>query len=468
MSQASTAQVPAEIRLVAAVSRLLDFHQSRSSGSSITVPEVPDTAGRNLFLAVEILQALGRIEIEQGNLRVSLKVLAAELQSEVGEVSMEELSFCVASLGMAREIRYGHVGDNGEVTFARTSDTTALIVFDQNLHQVVLTENARLLLRVASLKESWLYSDVDAQRLLKAIERGQFEDVPRFCREMVRDLAGKARQIADAIERPTLVDLRDALITDGVKISETLHEASQLVQSAMSLLFAEQTEEAFALWRATRGVTFSLGNLQAEIEIVLQSTESLSRRFIKFVKDAQRAQTVRAPVMRLLDIARSLTARPDGFAAQVDSAMSDVLPWASNVPVFGPDQFAGVVNLAAMLEQKNPHTPPITFDSANDAIVTSEVLHEVLSRNAGAIVEALRTGPLRFSDLLKQENLAMRPGETNARLVGVFTYPQIFDAQGVRVRVVHDSGLTAHDVSGHMLLTSNPLLSIEGTNDDTC
>lgn len=453
-------EIPSDVRLLAAVSRLLDFHQSRSQGGSVSIPDTPDTAGQNLFLATSVLHTLGRLELEHGQFRVSLKTLSAELARDLVAASADDMMFCVASLAAPREIRYAVLTEQGRLIEARTSDTTTLLTYDPSLRQVSLTENARLLLRVSSLRESWLYSDVDAQRLIKAIQRGQYEDIPRFCREMVRDLAGKARQIADVYERPGLADVRDALIADGAKISAALSDAAQLVQSAMTLLFSEQTEADFQLWRTTRGVTFGLGNLQADLEIVLQSAESLSRRFVEFVKGAQRMHTVRAPMMSFLDMARSLTGRDDGALAQIDAAMSDVLPWLPAFAFFSPDLLSGEVDFSALMRDDAPKPLESAFESTEEELASGEAMHEFLRRNSAMIVAALRDGPVLFSQLLHLKSLEFLPGEDQASLAGAFTYPEVFDADDLSICIQHRHILFTHESSSLLLMTSDPLLSL--------
>jgi hypothetical protein len=451
--------MPAEVRLVAAVSRLLDFHQARTD-SSVSVPETPETAGRHLTLALNVLQALGRLEIENGQARVSITTLHKEVASEIGPVPHDELNLCVATLATAREVRYDVMGDKGTITHARSSDTTTLVSFDPVLRQVAMTENARLLLRVTSLRESWLYSDVDAQRLIRAIQRGQFQDIPRFCREMVRDLAAKARQIADLSERPTMANLRDALVADGAKISITLRDATELVKTAMVLLYSDQTEADFALWcKTTPGVAFMLSNLQAELEIVLQSTESLARKFVAFVQDAQRFQTLRMPTMRFVDICRALTASDAGRIAQIEAAMVDVLPWVPEVHFFSPELLANEIDLSSMLTDDADGTE-VAFDNLSSGPKVDEPTHEFLRRNSAAIVGALKEGPLSFSALLASAPWDFAPGENQASLVDAIGYPEVFDAEGQTVRIGYRAQEMRSDLPSSLLLASDPLLSL--------
>src|SRR5690606_38828510 len=91
----AVSDLPAEVRLVAAVSRLLDFHQARSSGSNVSVPEVPETAAHNLHLALSLITALGQWELEQGQALVSLKQLRQLASEDVQSVDETALENCV-------------------------------------------------------------------------------------------------------------------------------------------------------------------------------------------------------------------------------------------------------------------------------------------------------------------------------------------------------------------------------------
>jgi hypothetical protein len=322
-----------------------------------------------------------------------------------------------------------------------------------------MTENARLLLRVTSLRESWLYSDVDAQRLIRAIQRGQFQDIPRFCREMVRDLAAKARQIADLSERPTMADLRDTLITDGAKISATLRDATELVKNAMALLYSEQAEADFTLWRRTSGVAFMLSNLQAELEIVLQSTESLARKFVAFLQNAQSLQTLRMPTMRFVDICRALTASETGGIAQIEAAMADVLPWVPEVHFFSPELLANDIDLSSMLADDGDDAE-VAFDNQSSGPKADVPTHEFLRRNRAVIADALKDGPLAFSALLASVPLDFAPGENQSNMIDAIGYPEVFDADGQAVHIGYRAQEMRSDLPSSLLLASAPYLSL--------
>lgn len=462
----SLSDMAAEIRLVAAVSRLLDFHQSRSSGGNVTPPEVPETAARNLYLATSLLTALGRWELEQGQVLVSVKFVLQELSGEVHGLDESTLEHCILSLSKAREIRYG-INTGSGVVFARTSDSTPLLTFDSSLRQLGLTDNARLLIRVAELKDSWLYSDLDAQRLLMALERRQFGDIPRFCREMLRDLAGKARQISDVTERPAYADLREALIQEGSTISEVLREAAQLVHAAMQHLFSPAVASAFDLWKVSNNIPYELTNLQAELESVLQVTERLSRKFVRFIIEAQNAQTVRAPTIGFLDLVQSLHTRADGIVQQLETAVADFMPWNLQIDYFSPDFFVGEINLTKLYQQSLP-TPPESSFTQSELLNDQELqVHAFLERNAQLILDTLKLGPRLLDELMALDGLCFEGDESPADFVGAYSYPEVFAVQDQRVCVMHQVGFTELHTQSSVLVTSNPILFLEEVDNDT-
>lgn len=452
--------LPVEVRLVAAVSRLLDFHQARSSGGNVSVPEVPETAAQNLHLAVSLITVLGQWELEQGQALVSLKQLRQLVREDVQSVDEAALEHCVLSLSRPREIRFGVKTTEG-IGVASTSDTTPLLIFDSSLRQVGLTDNARMFIRVAELKDSWLYSDLDAQRLLAALERRQFADIPRFCREMLRDLAAKARQIADVSERPAYTDLRDGLIREGATISSALRDAAELVHRAMRYLFSPPVVDAFDLWKASNGISYELSNLQAEMERVLQVTESLSRRFVRFLTDAQKTQTVRSPSIGFLDLVNSLHSRPDGFLEQLESATVDFVPWVPDLAFFSPDLIAGEVTLSKLYAQSLPAPPKLSFHQTDQVDDHAEQVHEFLLRNVGLIVGSLKAGPKTLEELLRLEGLVYEGAEGLADFTGIYSYPEVFEVGEQSIRVVHQDELIKVSSESSVLVTSNPILSLE-------
>ena len=328
MSRPSTSSsIPHDVRLVAAISRLVDLHQSRRE-TGVYVPETHERSGQMLALALLLLDTLREIEMDRGPSFVPVGEVLSAMRKRVSTVIDEDLDFVIDTLAHEREIRYGVEDGEGGITFGLSKESTPLVEKARGFAQVQLTENGRLLLRISAMKESWLYSDIDAEKLVKAIERGQFADIPRFCKMMVLEIASKNKQLSSALERPTLAELRDMLIDDGPGIAGALRDATEVVKQACSKIFDAGTRESFEMWKERNPVRYSIGNLQTEIELVMQNVEALSRRFVGFLETAQRARSTGGEGIPFLSIVDSMTV-PSSVPnwRRLEAILAELMPW---------------------------------------------------------------------------------------------------------------------------------------------
>jgi hypothetical protein len=453
---ASMDRLPHEIRLIAAVSRLIDIHQSRREGGAYS-PDVPDKAGFNLFLALSLIECLHEIEIDRGIGFAPLSELASRVKKRVPQVTDFDVEYCIANLKLGREIHYGIPNADGDIKFARTWDSTPLIEVEEGFSQVQLTENARLLLRVASLKESWLYSDLDADRLVKAIERGQFQDVPAFCRAMTLDLSAKSKQLSGALERPSLTELRALLITEGSSIAESLKMAAETINHAIDLIFSDRVRDE---WEKRPQPDFHLGNLQADLELVLQNVESLSRRFVQFLSMAQKVRNEGIEAIRFIQIADSLVIHGNSHTIQhTESILRELMPWGVTATLFHPSMLVGEVDLREQgsVELGNVHGFTMNPTSGGG----SGRLLDLLRRNRDVIVQRLQEGPVHFSEMVELTGLTLESGETPLDFFGAYASPGLLSSDDQRIVVGLTDKLSTFIHANQQISGSDPVMFIE-------
>lgn len=456
--------------MIAAVSRLIDFHQTRRGAGGTYEPNVPETAGANLFLALSVIESLHEIEMDRGAGFVPISELFNRLRERVPQLSPEDLGFCIANLKQGREIRYRARNDAGEIVDGRTWETTPLLDAQDGISQVQLTENARLLLRITSLRESWLYSDLDAERLVKVIEREQFHDLPRFCRAMTLDVASKSKQLSGAMERPALTELRSLLLREGVGISKSLTEAKDTISAAMSLIYREDTETAFERWldtpegtgMAREGIT--LDNLQADLQLVLQNVEALSRRFVSFIEQAQRVRNEGAEPIPFLEIAnRVILKGSDDEITRIGSLFAGFLPWGREQRIFHPSMLIDATDLYASNKDEDDAQHTFKLDP-NDATAQSRFA-EFLSRNRDVILARLSVGPASFSEIVGMTGFALEPEDSLLDFFGVYTNPGLLEDEDTCIVV----GLTDETVSfstpNYIITGNDPVMYLEKAID---
>lgn len=470
MSIAALDNLPAEIRLIAAVSRLIDFHQTRRESGGSYAPSIPESAGENLFLALSVIESLHEIEMDRGFGSVPVSELTNHLRRRVPGVTSEDVEFCIANLKHGREIHYRAHNGIGEIVNGRTWDTTPLLDAQDGLSQVQLTENARLLLRITSLRESWLYSDIEADRLVKVIERGQFQDIPGFCRSMTLDLASKNKQLSGVLERPSLSELRSLLISEGAGISSSLRDAAATITRAIELIYQDATEAAFEHWLGTAsgavmardGIT--LGNLQADLQLVLQNVEALSRRFIDFIDQAQLVRNEGVEPIPFLDIAEAIVrAGSEWEIDRLESLFGEFMPWGQDRRIFHPSMLTGEADLSVADDNEPEALHTFTLDPTTPT--PSSRFAEFLARNKAIVLDRLFAGPASFREIIELGGFILEPGDSLLDFFGVYTNPDLIEADDTRIVVGITDETIRFSHSGYDITSNDPVMYLEQAFD---
>ncbi len=462
----STNQIPDNIRLIASVSRLIDLHQSRR-GSGVYVPVIPDNAGYLLSIALMVMECLHAIELERGLGMTPIGNVYANVRERLQLATNEEIQYCIDTLSTGREIQYSIQNETGDFDVARTWDSTPLLNVAEGFQQVQLSENGRLLLRVSSLKDSWLYSDLDAEKLVKAIERGQFKDIPKFCREMTLDLATKNKKISVLLEHPSVSDLREMLIAEGQNISQSLLSAIETIKKAITLIYDERTKLAFNSLSEKDKPPFELSNLRSDLHYVQSNVESVSRNFLKFLSKGQDVRTQGAERIKFLEISDYLVLEPPTSLDEIqDAILSNMLPFKSEIGFFEPSMLIGEVSfrLESPLVDISTEFTIDPIEKSKKSTFTS-----FLEKNRAILLTRLKEGPMLFSEVLQLSDLALDENESAVDFFGVYATPSLLDAdndndnENIAVGINNETTVIVHGES--VLICSDPIMFIEDKND---
>jgi hypothetical protein len=451
--------VPDNIRLIASVSRLIDLHQSRRE-TGVYVPTIPENAGYLLSIALVILDCLHDLELENGVGMVPIGTLNAMVKERISDVADDEIQYCIDTMAKGRELQYLSKNDNDTFDLARTWDSTPLLNVADGFMQLQLSENGRLLLRVSSLKDSWLYSDLDAEKLVKAIERGQFKDVPKFCREMTLDLATKNKKISNLLEQPSISELREMLINEGDAISASLNSAIDTIKNAIALIYDERTRLSFDSLPERDKPSFDLVNLFADLRYVLSNVESVSRNFIKFLGKAQDVKNQGAERIKFLQIADDLALNPpNNVGKMLDAIFESILPFKADSEMFHPSMLMGEVNFRLDSPPENIAT---SFEIDHDKKSSQATFSQFLEKNKGIILERLKTGPMLFSEALELANLELAANESPIDFFGVYATPSLMDDDSSpRIIVGLNNNITNIKYGDSVLICSDPIMFVE-------
>lgn len=457
----NTNLVPDNIRLIASVSRLIDLHQSRRE-TGVYIPLIPENAGLMLSIGLCILECLREIELERGVGMVAVGELIAKVKMRISDASKEDIQYCIDTLSTGREIQYRIENEINGFDVSRTWDTTPLLIIAEGFWQVQLSDNARLLLRVSTLKESWLYSDMDAEKLVKALERAQFKDVPRFCREMTLDLANKSKKLSGLLAQPSASasELRDLLLLEGKNIAESLSVARETIQKAISLIYDDRTRYTFDSLPERDKPTFDLINLQADLAYVLTNTESVSRSFIKFLDKAQTVRNQGAERIKFLDIADHLILNPPINAEVIfESITNSIFPWRPEITLYHPSMLIGEVNFREDAQLGDVITK---FEVDSQKQSAQSTFRQFIDRNKAVIFERLNQGPMLFSEALELTGFALQDDESPIDFFGVYATPSLLDDdEEIKIMIGINNNKTNISLGESVLVCSDPVMFLE-------
>jgi len=457
--------LPPAVSLLAATSRLIDLHQSRREDSGAYSPIVPDSAGRNLGIALLILEILRELEMQRGFGFVTVEELHLLINEQVVDVLREELDFVIELIAHEREIRFAVPNKDRQFEYRSTRQTTNLVLFADSHAQIKMTDNGRLFLRICDEERSWLYNDADTSKLLTALRYGKFYDLPPLCRSISLELASKSAMLTDLIELPTRKEQCDTLIADGKGIGEMLQNAKETVQEAMKIAFDVRTYDLFEDWREKEKAEIGLGNIQAELEVLLKIIESVSRRFIDFLSVAQQRRDVEITSYKFLEIADHLVAACDPQSAdQLEKFMASIIFPHFSIQWFHPSILPGEIDFYELMDRANGNEPmPNIFNFANKKDVVIKRFYAFVERNREKLYARLASGPLPFSELLVSMDFELQPGESPLDFIGIYTTPEAVDgagAWGAKLIVGFTGSEATQHVDNSLVIASDPLIFI--------
>lgn len=417
--------VPPAITVMAVTSRLIDLQHSR--GANIYVPDPAPNSGTYTGIALLTLNTLHELVRERGNGYVTVAELHSILKLSSPEITLEDLEFVLTFLSRDREICFSIADDDGKLIQGHVRDKTKLVDLADSRAQVRMTDNGSMLLRICENEISWLYDESDANKIITAINNGKFGDIPVICRSLSLELAKKARELTGLIEHPTREEQSELLISDGPAINENLKRTKEAIQAALTKIFEKSTIESFEMWKSQKNPDYEVGNLHAEMEVLLQSVEAVARRFVEFLDIAQQRQDVVPSQHSFLEIANSLVSRGDNETiSHLETFLKFIVHPGVPAWWFDPSMLPGMIDLYDLMDVPATQSPnAFDINKMESAAITR--FREFVERNREVIFSCLEEKPLPFSDFLSMSGFIIQEGESLIDFLGVYVSPEMLD-----------------------------------------
>jgi len=451
------------VTVMAATSRLIDLQHAR--GASVYVPENAPTAGIYTGIALLILESLHNLETERGTGYTTVTELFEFIRRSAADITFEDLEYVLLSLSKEREICFSIPDEKtGNLAFGHVRDKTKLVDLAESRGQVRITDTASLFLRICENELSWLYDEADAEKIIIALTHNKFKQIPTICRSISLELTKKARVLTDLIEHPTREEQGQIFIADGPAINKNLKNTKEIIQRALQSLLEQSTIDAFNRWSAIEKPDFELGNLHTELEILLQSAEAVTRRFIEFLDAAQQRKEVVPSHHQFLEIADHLVFNyKEGTLAHLDGIMRGVVPPSIRLWWFAPSLLPGLIDIYDLMDNQGEDLPAKSYDVSGTDSPAVKHFMDFIEKNRDAIYDRLSSGPLPFSEFLTSAGFKLGEGYSAFDFLGVYVSPHLLDGDGEHGRII--VGLPQNDFrqkgSDYLVISSDPVIILE-------
>ncbi len=456
--------VPPAVTIMAATSRLIDLQHPR--GANVYIPAPGPKGGTYTGIALLVLDILHNLERERGTGYVTITELYGFVRQLASDVLLEDLEYVLLSLSKEREICYSTPDEETcTLNYGYVRDKTKIVDLADSRAQVRITDTASLFLRICENEISWLYDESDAHKIITALDNNKFGDIPTICRNISLDLAKKARELTDLIEHPTREEQGAILVADGPAINENLKKTKETIQSALRIILEQSTMDAFNQWAGRAKAGFELGNLQTELEVLLQTAEVVSRRFIEFLDIAQQRKDIVPSYHQFLDMAERLVFRCDsGSVQRLEHLMRGVMP--ADIPTrwFDPSLVPGTIDLYDLLDNPEEDAPPKSFNVTDSESPAVKHFMSFIEKNREAIYERLESGPMPFSEFLTSTDFVLAEDDTALDFLGVYVSPHALDSpepSTQRIIVGFPQREFRMKNDGSLIISSDPLIMLE-------
>lgn len=457
-----------EIILIAAVSRLFDLHQSRHE-RGIPVASIPDPsisspdAGYYLSAGLAVIKTLQKLEMEEGAGYKPKSRVIEEVKTQYPFIHDADIDYSIRFLSIGREIHYLSETDLSEEKDVFTRETTPLIERAGEFNQVRLTVNARHFLKIGASKRFWLYEDKDVEKILSAIEKGFFDDVPGFCLGVVESLAMLGQKIAQAEESPTMDKMRKEFVQFYPLYKETLSNSLNTIRKAITATGTEHIMRQFEEWTQEQGIeNITLGNLLSDLEIIAQLIEKIERKLLRFLIKMNEGIKPSIGGIRFQDIAKHLVIDPPPIEI-LASYLLQSGPCFIEQSCFHPFDFIETVDFSSYISEINLVSKTVDLEATN---TINPRFRNFLEKNIELIIKRIEKGPLLFSEIINEFGFVLEEGDTFADFFGIYALPgEIAFTKWLLVGT--DGGLLRHRHDSKLFHGTDPsLILIEEVVND--
>lgn len=440
--------------------RLLDLHDSeRETGSA---PEYAQEErrgrcdGHYLDLATAVLDVLRQHAHASGNAFLGFDALLITVRDLRPGVEPSELRYVLNVL--ARPSELWTVDRSGTTPRVVSDKATALVEKTYYADDYRLAPAGRMAIAAAANVSNFAYAEGDALKLLRAIESGDFTDVPRFCDLILDSIRYESVDVRMAIEKG-LGDTRAALYRERLPRYQTVvKQSSDLIRQAEAQLRRWLRRDEAALDDSIR---IDLADLTVHVLRVYQALESFGRELAELTSAAAQQNRSIVPATDFLEVALRFVRTPLSKSRQ-DYLLRQFGPvlFAGVYP--SPAEVAGKVRMAVERSDKGTR-----FDTVGAVLMEANGRIRFLDQFGAELLGRLEEGPLPLSEAIDRGWCVLDGEPELAELLGLYSSPwTLGDERLLQVRVPGEVTSIDSNMVGSVLLANLELTLLDAEVTD--
>jgi len=395
--------------------RLVDIYDARrepgGGSAQASLParakkvEDDQSAGMLFELATAIIDYINEEENESHGKYIAVSNIYGSLRYSFPRYTEEDFRFVINKLSVRYPVFF--VSDGANLR------DTAILERASAGDRVRMSQYGRIAISLSSVSEDWRYSDLDAEKIFRAINDGQFSAVEKYCvglQQTIRDASIEVRRV---MESPDMaIKEKSVLYSEHDIYSSTVIKIQKVIENALDLLSANVTQEKIFNWCEAHPEDFEIERaIRDRMMDTLSMIESLSRNLSEVIK------TVHAGGMRGLRTV-SFTTAARKFA------LGDMTDWGERFLINAgfwrpPSGMCGARDvLVKTMERMPAKKSPKRFDQT-DAVEVNDA-RDFLLKYAREVIDLLKEQPAHLRHVIETGSIGAKDIANIGDIVGVF------------------------------------------------
>lgn len=424
--------------LLALTAKLLDAHDSGHTPGGKPVVVNEERAGRAdglwFDIATSLLEYLNEYEAATNDSWVRLGEFMAAMRDRHG-VDEDDVRWVVNFLATPTRLTTVTADDHGVAAGESSTKSTALVERPRYraADKCRLTRQGRTVVKLAKGAQGLLYSQYDAQKILLALNHGDFGAALDQADAVNQEVRGFSQELTRLLEQPVSQETRDTYESQKEAYLQAIASVDATAEQALALFGTESVRTAFESWAEGMGVDApSEAAFRDRLRDTVRSVQSLSGRVQNMITELVAARREVVGNIDFTQAALKLVFSPPAHW-ELSGALATLGPWSPAAAFPAAEDLLGSLPLQEVCDD----VENLVFDDeVPDEDGVPGVIVEFLATHGEAIKQSLLSGePVSLSSAIAKGMMDTGGVDSLGELVGVYVSPDWLQLDGMALRV---------------------------------